>query len=147
MSRTERAAPLAIFGIDGGDWRSVIRWAAEGRLPTLASILDRGAWARTSGPEHASEHGSGLSMLSGISRADHGHYYFRQLVPGTYDLRVATAKGRAEPFWVRLRGRGRRVAILDPFDCSPVCGLDGLQIANLAVHEAALTAQAAEAEF
>jgi predicted AlkP superfamily phosphohydrolase/phosphomutase len=138
--------PLLVFGIDGGDARMLLRWAAEGHLPVLAALLQRGGHATTSGPEHVCEHGTGLSLLSGQSRASHGHYNFRELRPGSYELRIATAKGRAEPFWARLRGTGQRVAVLDPFDTYPACGVAGVQVANLAIHEAALSALPAAAE-
>ena len=79
--------PLVIFGLDIGDADSIERWAREGHLPTIAGLMERGAWGRTGGPELLCEYGVALSMFSGTSRADHGHYYFRELVPGTYDIK------------------------------------------------------------
>lgn len=146
MAGTETARPLVIFGIDGGDWRLITQWAGEGRLPAIASVMERGCWARTSGLDHVCEHGTGLTMLSGVSRAEHGHYNFRQLKSGTYDLVTATVQDVAKPFWAGLQGRGKRVAILDAFDSPAVCGLDGLQVGNLAVHEWSFASPPATAE-
>jgi hypothetical protein len=44
-------SPLVILGIDAGDPVFIQRWGQEGYLPTIASILERGCWARTGGPE------------------------------------------------------------------------------------------------
>ena len=81
-----KAPPLIILGIDAGDPVFIRRWAAQGYLPAIASIMERGCWARTAGPELISEHGVWMSLFSGLSRSQHGYYYFRQLNPGTYDL-------------------------------------------------------------
>ena len=130
-----KAAPLIIFGLDAGDPDFIVRWAQEGYLPTLASIMQRGCWAKTAGPELISEHGVWVSLLSGLSRAEHGCYYFRQLKPGTYDLQTVTGRDLdAPPFWSYLRGRGKKVAIIDAPDMPPIAGLPGLQLANWATH-------------
>ncbi len=77
------APPLVVLGLDAGDPELLLRWACEGHLPRLAGILERGCWGRTSGAELVCEHGTWVSLLSGVSRARHGYYYYRQLVPGT----------------------------------------------------------------
>jgi predicted AlkP superfamily phosphohydrolase/phosphomutase len=124
--------------LDAFDADLVLRWAREGRLPAIASILARGAWATTAGPDHLCEHGTWLSLLSGRPRGDHGHYYFRELVPGTYSLAPATYQGRGVlPFWAGLAGTGRTALVVDPPDAGVVPGLDGVQVANWLGHEAA----------
>ena len=78
--------PLILLGMEIGDVEAITAWAREGHLPTIASILRRGCWGRIAGPERVCEHGTALSLFSGRSCAQHGHYYFRQLKPGTYQL-------------------------------------------------------------
>jgi predicted AlkP superfamily phosphohydrolase/phosphomutase len=127
--------PLVIFGLDAGDAEFIQRWAREGYLPTIASIMERGCWAQTSGPELISEHGVWVSLFSGISRCQHGYYYFRQLRPGTYDLETVTGRYiDAGPFWEYFQGREKRLAVIDVPDVYPVEGLTGLQLANWASH-------------
>lgn len=139
--------PLVLLGVDGADHRLVLRWAAEGHLPTLASLMGRGCWATIGGPEQVCEHGSSLSLLSGVSRSRHGYYFMRQLVPGTYDLRTFSyADADALPFWSRLAGTGKRVAVIDAPDSRPVKGVEGIQLANWAVHEPATAPNAPCAE-
>src|SRR5438132_3156406 len=136
MSDKRRAAPLLIFGFDSGDPRLLRRWADGGYLPTLSSLMKRGCWAQTSSAELLFEHGAWLSIFSGRSRADHGYYYFRQLLPGTYDLRLTYGPEiNAVPFWGGLQNtNGKRVLIVDVPDVPMVKGLSGLQVANWAIH-------------
>ena len=127
--------PLVILGLDTGDPDAIEQWVAEGHLPTIAGLMRRGAWGRTGGAELVCEYGVGLTLFSGVSRRDHGYYYFRQLEPETYDLvTVAPPTEAAPPFWWALRETDRRVLILDVPDNRPLAGLAGLQLANWATH-------------
>jgi predicted AlkP superfamily phosphohydrolase/phosphomutase len=127
--------PLVILGLDAGDPGWIRRWAREGHLPAIRSVMERGCWGTTSGPDLASEHGVWVSLFSGLSRGQHGYYYFRQLEPGTYDLRSCTGmETGAPPFWARLRDRQKRIALIDPPDVPPVPGLNGVQVCNWTQH-------------
>src|SRR3954470_4169840 len=113
MAESERS-PLVILGFDSGDPRFLRRWAEEGYLPTLASLMARGCWAETSSPELTVEHGAWVSILSGVSRAEHGFYYFRQLQPGSYDLSlVYGAELKAPPFWASWPNNNGRIVVAD----------------------------------
>lgn len=134
MSKDERS-PLVILGLDTGDPEFIRRWAQEGYLPTIASIMERGTWGRTSGPELISEHGVWRSLFSGLSRSQHGYYYYRQLIPGSYDLEETVGPDiDSPPFWRHLRGQDVRVATVDVPDTDPVPGLPGLQLAHWGTH-------------
>jgi predicted AlkP superfamily phosphohydrolase/phosphomutase len=134
MKRAEKGnAPLLVFGFDGGDPDLLLRWGHDGTLPALGSILRRGSWARLAGPEMISEHGMWVSITSGVSRAQHGYYYFRQLVPGTYDL--APMRGRklgVKPFWVDYPDK--RVAVVDVPDIAAPEPQPGVQLSEWATH-------------
>jgi predicted AlkP superfamily phosphohydrolase/phosphomutase len=128
-------APLVVLGLDAGDPAFIERWVAEGRLPAIASLMERGSHARTCGPELVTEHGVWVSLFSGVSRGQHGYFYFRQLRPGSYDLEARTGLDiDAPPFWTRLARAGRRVALIDIPDNVPDAGVGGLQLANWATH-------------
>ena len=128
------SSPRVVFGFDAGDPRFLRQWGADGTLPTVGSILERGCWARTSGPEMFCEHGMWVSLVSGESRAKHGYHYFRQLVPRTYDL--APARGRfldVQPFWRRL-GKEQRLAVVDVPDVASPSPQPGFQVSEWATH-------------
>jgi predicted AlkP superfamily phosphohydrolase/phosphomutase len=127
--------PVVLLGFDAADAELVERWAREGRLPAVARLMERGAWARTGGEELLFEHGIWTSIFSGVSIARHGFHFFWQPVPGTYALELK--KGRdigVSPFWAALAGTGRTVLVMDPPDTEPVRGLPGLQISEWATH-------------
>lgn len=126
-------SPVLVFGFDAGDPALMLQWANDGTLPALDSVLKRGCHTRFSGPEMASEHGMWVSLTSGVSRARHGYYYFRQLIPRTYDL--LPARGRwleCRPFWKRLPDH--RIAIIDVPDITAPEPARGIQIYEWATH-------------
>jgi len=128
------SSPLVVFGFDAGDPGLLHRWGMDGTLPTVGSIMKRGCWGKTAGPEMFCEHGMWVSLMSGVSRSKHGYHYFRQLVPGTYDL--APARGRClevEPFWRRLGG-DERVAVIDVPDIAAPEPQSGIQLSEWATH-------------
>jgi predicted AlkP superfamily phosphohydrolase/phosphomutase len=136
--------PLIILGIDAGDPTLIERWAREGYLPTVASIMERGSWGKTCGIDLLNEHGSMISLLSGVSCREHGFYYSRQLRPNTYDLHTTTGRdAHTLPFWSHLRHGGKKVAIVDAPDIFPVEGVDGIQLADWASHNPRFEASAA----
>jgi len=141
-----KSAPLVVLGLDGGDPDLLVQWAREGYLPTLASVMKRGCWAKTGGPELITEHGPWLQLFSGISRGQLGYYYLRQLRSGTYDLHLATGHGLdAPPFWAALRGTQRKVATFDVPEVYPISGVPGIQLANWAVHQGWTSSDPADA--
>jgi predicted AlkP superfamily phosphohydrolase/phosphomutase len=143
---TAKQPPLAILLLDTGDLEAIRAWTKAGDLPTLAGLMERGCWGHTGGPEMVCEYGVGLTFFSGISRAKHGYYYFRQLRPGTYELEtIDPGKVSAPAFWSHLRGSGRRVFVMDVPDTEPVPGLEGLQLANWGTHHGTSHGQQATA--
>ena len=135
MTSDSRTPPVVIIGLDAADPDLMMRWAAEGYMPTLASLMQRGCWARTAGPELICEHGIWVSLSSGVQRSRHGYHYFRQLQPGTYDLKNVTgADINVLPFWSYLRGKNKRVAVVDVPDAFPIKDLSGIQLSGWATH-------------
>jgi predicted AlkP superfamily phosphohydrolase/phosphomutase len=128
--------PLVIVGIDAGDPHLILRWTRDGHLPAMASIIQRGCWGMIGGPEMVSTQGTWLSLFSGVSRAEHGYYYHRQLRPRTYGLEPVTARdAHALPFWAQMRGGPRTVAIIDALETYPLAGVVGVQLADWAVQQ------------
>lgn len=135
MAQPDRAPPLVIVGIDAADPELLERWTRDGHLPAIESIMRRGCWGITSGAEMISEHGLWVSLFSGISRAQHEYYYFRQLQPGTYGIRNMTGSDvDVSPFWSHLARKDRTVVVVDVPDGYPIQGIAGVQVANWAVH-------------
>ena len=128
--------PLVVVGLDASAPERLVEQGRRGNMPVLGSLLERGSHARLAGPEILGPHGSWLTIFSGKTPAEHGVYASSLLVPGTYETRrfdvVASA---VQPFWERLRGTGRRVAIVDAPETQLVEGLEGFQLSGWGEHQ------------
>ena len=125
--------PLVVLALDSADPDLLLSWSENGTLPTLATLLARGGYARLEGADMLSAHGVWPSLWSGLSLAQHGRYLRKPLRPGGYEqLDEATARRAAPPFWGTLAER--RVTILDAPDAPPVAGLAGVQVLDWGTH-------------
>jgi predicted AlkP superfamily phosphohydrolase/phosphomutase len=143
MSKAQHSPPLVIFGLDAGDAEYIRRWAQEGYLPTIASIMEQGCWGHIGGPDLMSTHGAWLSLFSGIPRLEHGYYFNRQLIPGTYAFQdIMPSDTGVQPFWSHLRGSSKKVAIIDALETKLQTDLQGIQLVNWAIQQQFNTAVA-----
>lgn len=125
-----------IVQCDAFDAALTKRWMDDGTLPTLAALRSRGVEAALAGSERVAELGMALSAYSGVSRARHGYYDYRQLRPGTYDLYPAAPQDTGlAPFWASLDDL--TVVTLDAGETTPVAGLRGTQLSNWTAHQSA----------
>ncbi len=137
MNRQREQGPLVVLALDAADAGLIEQWADEGHLPTIKRLLDSGVQSRLTGPELVSENGIWVSLFSGLSRAQHGYYYWRPLKPGTYELELSNQRvDSAVPFWGHLRHTAMRVAVVDVPETHCTAGVPGVQIANWAPHNA-----------
>ena len=113
-ARVARPKVIAI-GLEAMDPDLVERWSAEGHLPVLARLRERGVWRRLRSSTEISSGTMWSSISTGTAPAKHGNFFFhRQLKPGSYQIikKYADNVGR-EPLWMRLSQAGRRVAIVE----------------------------------
>ena len=143
MRQDSHSPPLMIFGLDAGDAEYIRRWAQEGYLPNISSIMEEGCWGHIGGPDLMSTQGAWLSMFSGIPRHKHGFYFNRQLIPGTYELQdISPSNTGVQPFWSHLRGSSKKVAVIDALETNVQNDLPGIQLVNLAIQQQFNTAVA-----
>jgi predicted AlkP superfamily phosphohydrolase/phosphomutase len=134
---TTRSTGVAIFLVDALDPGLTARWAAGGYMPTLQGMMQRGCWGTLRGRDQVAEVGSTLSLFSGVSRGQHGLFHYRQLVPGTVEMRPKSAEGvDAPPIWSSF-GQRRPVTVLDIAHVLPAPGVAGVQLSNWNTHQAA----------
>ncbi len=85
--RMAEAARAVVIGLDAFDTDIALEMVRDGRLPTLASLLDSTAWARTLTPPGMVIGAIWPSISTGCWPSRHGFYCDRQLQSGTYETR------------------------------------------------------------
>lgn len=101
--------------MDAADSRLVLEWAADGSLPTLGALIDRGAVARLSSQTYFGPEPGWPTILTGCMPGKHGAYNWRCIRPGTNQRVLAPSRAFRKPFWWPLLqdGVSRRLLLLD----------------------------------
>ncbi|HKY59660.1 MAG TPA: alkaline phosphatase family protein, partial [Gemmatimonadota bacterium] len=128
-------ASIVVLGLDAFDVDWLERWVAEGRLPCLARLLERGAFARLDSTRNLFGDAPWPTLNAGVTPAKHAFFNHLQLQRGTLDIERTDAHHcRYLPFWQYLRGTGLRCALIDVPKTFPIEGLDGVQICGWGEH-------------
>ena len=131
------SAPLVLIGVDAADAGLVTRWIADGSLPALAALRERGVWGAVTSPQALGDDGAWCSFATGVGPGRHGRRFQRRYKPGTYDW--VTAPVSAIPlasFWGALAAQGKRCAVVD-LPKSPLGDAPGnVIVANWLAHHA-----------
>lgn len=126
---------LLLVTLDSADPQLVRQWAAEGELPTLASLLSAGTAIDIN---NYPGFGNGVfwpSLNTGGDPSHHGRYFRRQLRPPAYSLEVFEPDDfRLAPFWKTLDDEGLAVGVVDPVE-SPTRGMTrGIEVMEWFCH-------------
>lgn len=133
---SEERSGILVIGWDSADFDLVRRWAAQGRLPVIAGLMERGTWRKL---DSTADVGSGSvwpSFFTGTNPAQHRGLHARRLQSGSYRVihEAEVAGLKRPPFWERLSRDGRRIAVLDVPKTQPAKGLNGIQLVAWGVH-------------
>ena len=133
-------AKLVVLGIDAAT-PLMLRMAAEGRLPAIRSLIDRGVRGSVRSVEGLFVGSTWPSFYTGLHPGHHGFYRIDQLSSGSYDffepLRTEDGLGGV-PFWRHASDEGRRVAVLDVPLTRIENDLNGIQVVEWGAHDAAV---------
>jgi len=108
---------LAILQFDSASVALLERMLAQGRLPALAALRERGVWHELETPATHFAAGAFHTLYSGTELADHGLFYPFQWSAGDQRVRYTTAFDAPPPIWERLPGA--RTLALDPYESRP----------------------------
>ncbi|MBI2435402.1 MAG: alkaline phosphatase family protein [Candidatus Hydrogenedentes bacterium] len=104
---------LLLIGLDGAEPALLERWMAEGRLPHLARLRERGAFLRLRSTNPPVTFPAWTTCVTGVNPGRHGIFDFTEVTPGAYRLRFVNATRRQAPaLWNILSAAGKRVAVL-----------------------------------
>lgn len=111
----ESKTRLLVLGVDAASPDLLDAWIADGTLPHLRALVERGATGRLGGIDGFYVGSTWPSIYTGTGPARHGFHYQLQIIPGTYELhwRPDGEFVRTEPLWSVLERAGLNVAALD----------------------------------
>lgn len=129
---------LVLLGLDAVEPTLLRRWASDGTLPAIRTLIDRG----TSGSVQGVQGFLGStwpSFYTGLNPAGHGFHRISQLASGSYGFHRpldSPAGLGGTPFWKLASDTGRRVAVLDVPLTRLDGSLNGVQIVDWGGHDA-----------
>ena len=130
-------AKVLFIGLDSADKALIQHWCAQGELPTLARLLEKGTRAQTLNPPGLFVGAIWPSFYTGCSAARHGRFAYRQLIPGTYETReMTTADIGGTPFWRHLSEAGKKVGIIDVPKSRLTRDINGFHFVDWGTHDA-----------
>jgi predicted AlkP superfamily phosphohydrolase/phosphomutase len=124
---------VAILGLDAADHNLIERWAGEGLLPTLAKLLDQGAYGILETSAGVFSGSAWLSITNGCGPGECGVYSRYQLTDGTYDVRRIRAEDcKVTPFWAFFRGP---VVVVDIPKVPVISDVNGVQVVEWGAYD------------
>jgi predicted AlkP superfamily phosphohydrolase/phosphomutase len=130
VTRTDRR--VFAVGLDGATLDLIRPWAAEGKLPNLARIMDEGSHGTLESTIPPVTGPAWVSFMTGKNPGKHGVGDFLQRIPGEYDRApVNSTSIRAEPFWVSASRLGKKVGILNVPVTYPPYEVNGFLVSGL----------------
>jgi len=121
---------IAIIQLDAVSVPLVETMLAEGRLPTLAGLRDRGRWIELETPATHFPAGTYASLYSGVRVADHGMYYAFQWSPGEQRVRWRETFPSPRNVWDRIGAAGKRALVIDPYETTAPQSVGGVAISG-----------------
>ena len=123
---------LAIFALDGASPELIEQWAGEGRLPTLASLMARGAFGPLESTIPPVTGAAWGSFLSGVSPGRHGVFEWLDRRDTNYGMKLTD--GRLLPsnvLFEHLSAHDQRVGVMSVPLVDAGRGLNGFLITDL----------------
>ena len=140
---------VLVLAIDAASPVLLERWAEDGTLPNLRSLMSRGLVGSTRSVDGFHIGSTWPSWSTGVTPARHGLHYLVQLRPGTYETYRPSADGliKRETFWSHLSRAGLQVAVLDVPLSTVDRGLNGVQTIEWGGHDVVFGTQSHPADL
>ncbi len=121
-----------VIGLDGATFDLVRPWVAQGKLPTLARLMEESAWGTCQSVIPPITPPAWSSFLTGMMPGRHGIYSFMQRQPGSYSWMPFNSSLRKAPhIGTLLNQHGKRVALVNIPTTYPPEPINGLMVTGL----------------
>jgi predicted AlkP superfamily phosphohydrolase/phosphomutase len=125
------AERVLIIGLDGATLDIVEPLVREGRCPTFARLMERGAWGPLQSTIPPLSPPAWASFITGNNPGKHGVFSFFSTDDRGRRSVVNSMSVHGSRYWDILGGEGRRVAVLNMPLTYPPRPLNGVQIAGM----------------
>ena len=130
-------APLVVLGWDAATWDLASRWLAEGKLPHLARLMERGTSGTIRSTALPVSPAAWSTIITGQNPGRHGVFDWFARKPGSYQVEyVHTGQIKARPVWEYFNRGGRRIGVFNLPMLYPAVPLDGFMFSGLAAPDA-----------
>ena len=108
------APKLFILGLDGATFDLIKPWAAEGKLPNLARLMEEGAHGTLRSTMPPVSPPAWCSFATGTNPGRHGILAFTRTDPTSYEIRFENSRTvRGNTFWRIASDAGKRVGAVN----------------------------------
>jgi len=129
--QADRRPRIVVIGIDGGEWKVIRRLWAEGKLPNLRKLADRGVTA-TLRTAYNSSPVIWTTIATGVTPPIHGITDFVVPTPQG-DVPISSSVRKVPALWNMLSRTGRRVAVLGWWGSWPAEEVNGVVLTDRAL--------------
>ena len=121
-----------VVGLDGATLDLIDPWAAQGRLPNLAALMQQGSFGTLASTIPPISAPAWVSFMTGVNPGKHGIYHFQEHFAGSYQVRLLNgADVRAPTIWRILSEAGRRVISVNVAMTFPPEKVNGIVVAGV----------------
>lgn len=123
---------LLIIGLDGATFDLIRPWAAAGKLPHIARLMEQGSSAPLRSVPNQNSAPAWSSYATGKNPGKHGIYYFDERIEGGYQTRYLNGSFRQGDSWWMLASRaGKGVGVVNVPMSYPAEPVNGVMLAGL----------------
>lgn len=123
------ADKVLLVGLDGATFNIIRPLMQAGRLPTLESLMNTGAWGELQSTIPPITPTAWTTVFTGKNPGKHGIYDFQEFDPETYDARpVRRDRHNQKYLWDILGDAGRRSIVIDVPYTYPPQPLNGIML-------------------
>ena len=127
---------LLMIGLDAAEFNLIERWSAEGHLPNLAALRERGTHAPLRMAPHWLIGAPWPSFYCSGTAEQFGMYHYLVWRPELMTAERPDPEWMPlEPFWRRLPEHDRKVIAIDVPLCYAPRAYDGVEVSGWATHE------------
>jgi len=122
--------PVVVVGMDGLDWQVILPMLAEGRLPNMAGLMERGTYGYLESRRPTFSPILWTSIATGKGHRKHGIHQFARRTPDGRITLYNSADRTTKAVWNILSDYGKRVSCVGWWMTYPVEEINGVMVAQ-----------------